>query len=78
MVNFVDIQRKAQDEIDRVVGPQRLPTFEDRPYLPYCEAVFRETLRWIPVLPLAIMHMTSEDDIYERYSIPKGKRNSLL
>ncbi|KAG6860800.1 hypothetical protein C0995_007510 [Termitomyces sp. Mi166 len=38
----------AQKEIDTVVGPNRLPSFKDRPFLPYIEAVVRETLRWRP------------------------------
>ena len=40
-----DAQRRAQEEIDRVVGRERLPTFEDRASLPYIEALWRETLR---------------------------------
>ncbi|KAG6849627.1 hypothetical protein H0H93_006836 [Arthromyces matolae] len=38
----------AQKEIDDIVGLDRLPTFKDRPYLPFIEAVVRETLRWRP------------------------------
>jgi len=30
-----EVLAKAQKEIDRVVGSDRLPTFEDRPFLPY-------------------------------------------
>lgn len=44
--------RKAQAEIDRVVGSGRLPRFEDRPNLPYIEAVYKEVIRWAPVVPL--------------------------
>jgi cytochrome P450 len=47
-----DIQKKAQDELDLVIGRERLPTFEDRPMLPFIDAVCRETLRWHPVTPL--------------------------
>lgn len=36
-----DRMKAAQDEIDRVVGADRLPTFEDRPNLPLVEAVCR-------------------------------------
>lgn len=45
MMQFPEVQRRAQEEIDRVVGTDRLPTFADRPYLPYVEAVLKETLR---------------------------------
>ncbi|KAF7365092.1 O-methylsterigmatocystin oxidoreductase [Mycena venus] len=67
-----EVVRKAQDEIDTVVGVGRLPGFEDRSALPYCEAVFREVLRWRPAVPLAVAHATGEDDVYEGYFIPKG------
>lgn len=51
MMLYPDVQKRAQEEIEAVVGDQ-LPTFEDRPSLPYVEAVLRETLRWHPVFPL--------------------------
>jgi len=37
-----DIQKKAQDELDRVVGLDRLPTIEDEKDLPYCHAIVKE------------------------------------
>jgi len=52
MMQNPDIQRKAQDEIDAVVGAERLPTFSDRSSLPYIEAVYLETLRWTVPVPL--------------------------
>jgi cytochrome P450 len=67
-----EIVRKAQNEIDTVIGLRRLPGFEDRGALPYCDAVFQEVMRWRPIAPLSIPHCTSEDDIYEGYFIPKG------
>jgi cytochrome P450 len=45
-------QEKAQAEIDAVVGKDRLPTIDDRPLLPYLDAIFREILRYSPVAPL--------------------------
>ena len=44
--------KRAQAEIDAVIGTDRLPEFEDRPSLPYIDAIVRETLRWRPVLPM--------------------------
>ncbi|KIK93483.1 hypothetical protein PAXRUDRAFT_145010 [Paxillus rubicundulus Ve08.2h10] len=72
MVLNPDVQSKAQEEIDRVVGTERLPNFDDRPNLPYVEGVYLETLRWRPVAPLRLPHMTSTSDIYEGMYIPKG------
>ncbi|EGN99055.1 hypothetical protein SERLA73DRAFT_54575 [Serpula lacrymans var. lacrymans S7.3] len=52
MVLYPHVQERAQAEIDAVVGRDRLPRFDDRPSLPYIEAILRETLRWHPVTPL--------------------------
>ena len=49
-----NVQAKAQEEIERVIGAERLPEFSDRESLPYVEAVYRETMRWYPPVPLGI------------------------
>lgn len=38
-------QRRAQEEIDRVVGGDRLPEYSDRAHLPYTNALFKECMR---------------------------------
>jgi hypothetical protein len=40
-----DVVRRAQAELDMVVGRDRLPTFQDRHTLPYIRAIVKETLR---------------------------------
>lgn len=70
------VQEKAQAEIDRVVGRDRLPEAGDRESLPYLEAVYREVMRWRPALPLALPHCVVQDDNYQGYVIPKGKTRS--
>ncbi|EJD41504.1 cytochrome P450 [Auricularia subglabra TFB-10046 SS5] len=72
MVFCPEVQLKAQDELDRVVGRDRLPTFADRARLPYVEAVIREVYRKYPVLPLGLPHMAEEDDVYDGMFISKG------
>lgn len=52
MTLFPDVQKKAQAQIDAVIGVDRLPTFADRGSLPYVEAVVKEVLRWHTVTPL--------------------------
>ena len=48
---YPEIQKKAQKQIDEVVGRGRLPTLGDRPSLPYVEAIVQEALRWRPIIP---------------------------
>lgn len=52
MVVNQEAQEKAQAQIDAVVGKDRLPSMDDRPLLPYVDAIFQETLRYSPVAPL--------------------------
>ncbi|KAH7884748.1 cytochrome P450 [Phlebopus sp. FC_14] len=77
MVLNPDAQTKAQEEIERVVGTERLPSFSDRPSLPYVEAVLLETMRCYPSVPIALPHMTSKSDVYDGMYIPKGKSLSF-
>ena len=74
MAKYPEIQRKAQAEIDRHIGEStRLPEFDDRPSLPFIEAIYREVLRWQQSLHLAVPHALSDDDYYKGYFIPKGE-----
>jgi len=52
MTMYPDAQIRGQEELDRVIGTDRLPDFKDRPRLPFMEALFLETMRWHPVGPL--------------------------
>jgi cytochrome P450 len=88
MALYPEVQKKAQSEIDAVVGLNRLPDFQDRPSLPYINAVVKESTRWNLVLPLGkpliiimvtiitasegLPHMATNDDEYNGYHIPKG------
>ena len=65
------VQQKAQEEIDRVIGQDRLPVSEDRKNLPYIEATVKEVLRWHSVAPMGLPHTSTEDDVYEGYFIPR-------
>ncbi|KAG8921947.1 hypothetical protein FRC03_004745 [Tulasnella sp. 419] len=69
---FQDAQLKAREEIDLVVGPDRAPTAEDLPRLPYLRAFIQEVLRFSSVAPLGVPHRTAEDLHYKGYVIPKG------
>ncbi|KAF8876786.1 cytochrome P450 [Gymnopilus junonius] len=72
MATFPEFQKKAQVEIDRIIGPERLPEYNDRESLPYVEAMYRELFRWRPPGPLGVPHFSANDDMYKGYVIPKG------
>ncbi|KAK7460413.1 hypothetical protein VKT23_009133 [Stygiomarasmius scandens] len=72
LVCHPELQKRAQAELDSVVGSDRLPDFKDRENLPYLDAIIKETQRMYPVAPLGLSHYSLEDDIYEGHFIPKG------
>ncbi|THH13309.1 hypothetical protein EW146_g6885 [Bondarzewia mesenterica] len=72
MVLYPEVQKKAQAEIDAIIGHDRLPEFADEDSLPYTTALMKEVLRWHPVAPLGVPHRVVSDDIYEGYHIPAG------
>ncbi|RDL41436.1 Uncharacterized protein BP5553_01415 [Venustampulla echinocandica] len=73
MCIFKDVQRKAREELDRVVGSDRMPDWSDESRLPYIQAIVSESLRWRTVTILGgIPHAPIQDDVYENYLIPKG------
>ena len=85
---YPEVQKKAQAEIDAVVGSDRFPDFEDRHSMSYINAIVKETMRWHLVAPVgeffyhhiytvltrfeAVPHMATNDDEYDGYYIPKG------
>ncbi|KAI0701989.1 cytochrome P450 [Cytidiella melzeri] len=74
MCLYPAIQTRAHAELDSVIGSewQRLPTFADRPNLPYINAVVLEILRWNPAVPLGLAHQLTQDDVYRGWRLKKG------
>lgn len=71
MILYPEVQKKAQQEIDSVISPYKLPTTTDRPRLPYVNAILKECLRILPVSPLVAPHCLRQEDSYLSYRIPK-------
>ncbi|KAJ6580662.1 cytochrome P450 [Mycena capillaripes] len=67
-----EAQRKAQVEIDSVIGAGQLPDFVNEEALPYVTAIVKEVLRWKNVTPIAIPHYLAVEDEYRGYRIPAG------
>ncbi|KAF9481944.1 cytochrome P450 [Pholiota conissans] len=71
MLHHPGIMRKAQVELDSVVGSSRMPDFEDAGSLPYIQAIIKESMRWRPIAPLAVPHNLIADDTYNSMYLPK-------
>ncbi len=72
MIKFPDIQKKVQEELDKLTGRGRMATWADRPETPYTEAVIHEVQRYANILPLSVFHATSTDTHLGGYYIPKN------
>ncbi|KAI0687567.1 cytochrome P450 [Earliella scabrosa] len=72
MALYPEVQKKAQAELDNVIGSQRLPDFCDRSTLPYVNALVKELARWHVVAPTGVPHAAVRDDVYNGFLIPKG------
>ncbi|KAI0325904.1 cytochrome P450 [Cubamyces sp. BRFM 1775] len=72
MLLHPEAQKRVQEELDAIVGPERLPKLSDRPSLPYVNAVVKELLRWHTAGPLALPHSTTREDEYRGWRIPSG------
>lgn len=72
---YPDVQQRAYEEIDRVVGKSRSPTFGDWNQLPYIRAIGKEILRIRPLASMGIPHYATADVNYKGYIIPK---NSII
>ncbi|KAM7218648.1 Cytochrome P450 [Rhypophila decipiens] len=72
MILFPETQRRAQRELDAVVGRDRLPTIEDCEKLPYIQAMVKESIRWRPIDPIGLPRRSTEEITYNGYVIPKG------
>ena len=67
-----EVQTKLQAEIDRVVGPDRLPTIDDYEQLLYVRCCIKEAMRWMPTVILGVPHAALQEDQYNGYRIPAG------
>ena len=64
--------KAAQLELDTVIGPDRMPDFDDEEALVYVRATVMEALRWHTGIPLGLPHATIEDSELRGWFIPKG------
>ncbi|KAK5212184.1 hypothetical protein LTR41_002426 [Exophiala xenobiotica] len=67
-----EVQQRAHEELDRVIGKDRTPTFEDEENLPYIRAMVKELMRWRAINKFGTNHYAMQDGWYKGYFIPKG------
>ncbi|GJN37053.1 hypothetical protein PR202_gb25974 [Eleusine coracana subsp. coracana] len=72
MMNNPELLAKAVEEIDHVVGQDRLVQESDIPRLNYLKACIREAFRLHPVAPFNVPHVALADTTVAGYHIPKG------
>ncbi|XP_071715834.1 cytochrome P450 93A3-like [Rutidosis leptorrhynchoides] len=73
LINHPNIMKKAVDEIDFVVGKNRLVKESDIPNLPYLQAIIKESLRLHPTVPL-ISRESIEECTIGGYHFPSKTR----
>ncbi|KAG6811122.1 hypothetical protein H0H92_008855 [Tricholoma furcatifolium] len=69
--SFPEVQARAHEELDRVIGRDRWPTAEDEASLPYIRAIIKEVQRVHAPFWMATPHCSSEDFVYKGMFIPK-------
>lgn len=70
---FPEVLPKAWEELDRIVGSHRSPSWEDEPNLIYVKAFVKEVFRWRSVAIIGGQpHAPVSDDVWNSYLIPKG------
>lgn len=72
LVAYPDAKRKAYEEIDRIVGEDRMPVLEDLEDMPFIRAMILEVHRFRPIGPLMVPHATLAPEEYRGFIIPKG------
>jgi len=70
MIRYPEVQAKVQEELDKVIGTDRLPTLKDRANLPYTEAVLMETQRFANIVPNGVQHICRRDFTVNGLTIP--------
>lgn len=72
MLHHPDVLKAVQEELDSVVGRQRLPKLEDMSYLPITESTMMEVLRRSSIVPMGTTHAPTKDVLVNGYKLPQS------
>lgn len=71
-IHYPEVQKRAQEELDEIVGRSRLPALDDLDHMPYIEALLSEIQRCGNIAPFSVKHAVSEDIEIEGYLYTKN------
>ncbi|KAK1991628.1 cytochrome P450 2D18 [Colletotrichum falcatum] len=72
LAKYPQFQERAQVELDRVCGSERVPKWADFKDLPYINCILKEGMRIRPVVPAGMPHVVTQDQVFDKFVIPAG------
>ncbi|KFK31969.1 hypothetical protein AALP_AA6G183100 [Arabis alpina] len=74
LISNPELMKRAQQELDEVVGKDSVVEESHIPRLPYLLAIMKETLRLYPTIPLLVPHRPTENAIVGGYTVLKDTK----
>ncbi|XP_060131234.1 cytochrome P450 2C20-like [Zootoca vivipara] len=71
LLRHPEMEANIQEEIERVIGRNRSPSYEDRNQMPYTEAFINEIQRFLDLFPVAVPHLVTKEAHFRGFTIPK-------
>ncbi|XP_004648699.1 cytochrome P450 2G1-like [Octodon degus] len=72
LMKHPDVEAKVYEEIRQVIGPHKIPSVNDRPKMPYTNAVIHEIQRMTNIVPMGVPHVVTQHTHFRGYFLPKG------